>query len=178
MIEYIVRTVTAKLKSQGIKSKTTRLTSDWGEAEKYLDRFLKNSILLGLNQTQQIPEGYGCYLLFSKSQDPKEAASQLEVSGNWIWISSSISSLTISNNEPFSTQAHSELVSQSNLHIGQKVIAFRLYRPLPHLALEFSDGSVLAIHGDTGQFESWVFDTWGSNSVGVYAISGGPIAVG
>lgn len=178
IIENIVQAVVAKFKTQGTAVKVSRLSSDWGAAEKCFDEFLKNSILLGLNEFQGVPEGYGNRLLFSDSQDPKEAKSQLEVGGNWVWISSSISSLILKDDEPFLPQEHSELISKTNLHLGQKVVAVKLWKPLPHIAIEFSDGSVLVIHGDNGQYESWAFDRWGSDAVGVYALPGGPIAVG
>lgn len=182
IIENIVQAVVTKLKaqgsSQGSEIKVSRLSADWSAAEKCFDKFLKNSILLSLNELEGIPKSYGNLLLFANSQNPKEATSQLEVGGKWIWISSSISSVIVKDNEPFAIQEHSELISQTNLHVGQRVVAFRLWEPLPHLALEFSDGSVLVIHGDNGQYESWGFDQWSPDSIGVYALPGGPIAVG
>jgi hypothetical protein len=176
-VENIVQAVVAKFSTQGSKVKVSRLSSDWKAAEKCFDEFLKGSVLLGLNEFDGIPEGYGNLLLFSNSKSPKEIASQLEVGGKWMWISSSISSIVVKDDEIFPTQKRSELITQTNLHIGKTVVAFRIWEPLPHLAIEFSDGSVLVIHGDNEQCESWAFDN-SHPSIGVYALPDGPIAVG
>jgi hypothetical protein len=171
--EKIANAVAARLKSQGHEVKIAQLVEDWDLAEKSFDEFLKGSVLLGLSK---LPDGYGNFLLLSKSQNPKEATAHLEVGGNWIWIRSAVSSLVIKDDEPFPSQDHALLISQVNAHVGQKIVAFKLWKPLPHLALEFSDGSVLAIHGDNGQYESWGFQQ--SGAIGVYTLPGGPIAVG
>ena len=94
-IENIVQSVVAKFSEQGSKPKVSRLSSDWKAAEKCFDEFFKNSIFLGLSEFVGIPEGYGNLLLFSNPKSSKEIASQLEVGGKWIWVSSSISSIIV-----------------------------------------------------------------------------------
>lgn len=175
ILENIVQGVVKKSEAEGREPKVTRLTSDWKLAEKYFSEYLKDLILLGLNDSQN---GSGNLLLFANLQELQKEIAQIEVGGKWIWVASSISSLNISDNHPFPPQEHSALISETDLHIGQRVIAFKLWQPVPHLALAFSDGSVLAIHGDNGQYESWGFDTLYPPSIGVYALPGGPIAVG
>ena len=177
-IENLVQTVVTKFKAQGSKVNVSRLSSDWTAAEECLDEFLINSILLGLNEFDGFPDGYGNLLLFSNSQNPPKAISQLEVGGKWKWINSPISSVVVKDNEVFPIQEHSQLISQSHLHVGTTVVAFKLWKPLPHLAIGFSDGSVLIIHGDNEKYESWAFDKSSPNPIGVYALPGGPIAVG
>ncbi len=174
VLENIIQDVLAKFKSQGIEPKVTRLSSDWKLAEQYFDKFLKGLILIGLSE---LPDGPGNLLLFAAEQDVQKPIAQVEVNGSWIWNISSISSIILDDNQPFPWQDHSALISETNTHIGQKVIAFKLWEPLPHLALEFSDGSALVIHGDNGQYESWGFEK-SPDSAGVYALPGGPIAVG
>ncbi len=176
-VENIVQAVLAKFKTQERKVKAVPLSSDWKSGEKCLDEFLKESVLLGLSEPNGIAGEYGNVLLFSNPRSSEEIASQLEVGGKWIWISSSISSLVVKDDEIFAAQEHSELVKQTSLHIGKTVVAYKIWQPLPHLAIEFSDGSVLAIHGNNEQYESWAFDNL-SPSIGVYALPGGPIAVG
>ena len=175
ILENIAKAVAARFKSQGHKVKVTQLVSDWDLAEKYFDEFLKGSVLLGLSE---LPDGYRNFLLFSKSPNSENTTASLEVGGNWIWGSSEISSLVIKDDEPFPKQDHSALISQVYAHVGQKVVAVKLWKPLPHLAFAFSDGSLFAIHGDNGQYESWGFYQSSPEEVGVYALPGGPIAVG
>jgi hypothetical protein len=175
ILENIVKAVATRLRSQGQDVKVGQLVEDWALAEKYFDEFIKGSTLLGLSE---LPDGFGNYLLFSKSQNSKEATASLEAGGNWIRVNSPISSLAIKNDQPFSKQDHSVLISQVYAHIGKKVVAVKLWRPLPHLALQFSDGSLFAIHGDNGQYESWGFYKSSPEPVGVYTLPGGPIVVG
>ena len=175
IIENVVQAVVAKFKSQGAKVKTKRLSSDWKLAEKCFDEFLKGSILLGLND---LPYGTGNLLLFTWPQNPQKVIAQLAVEGCWIWIDSSISTFTLKDDNPFPKQDHSLLISQTAFHVGQTITAFKLWKLLPHLALEFSDGTILVIHGNNGQHESWGFDKRGSDTIGVYALPGGPISVG
>ena len=174
IVDNIVQAVAAKFRAQGNNVKVTQLTSDWGLAESNFQELLNGSIFLGLNEFQQ---SFGNRMLFAHKADPGEPFANLEVAGTWKWTTLSIESLLVKDDEPFSKQEHSELIAQTQLHMGQNVVAFKLWRPIPHLALEFSDGSVFVIHGNTGEYESWNFET-SRDTIGVYAVSGGPIAVG
>ena len=174
ILENIARAIAARLKPHGHDVKIGRLVEDWNLAEEYLDKFLNGSVLRGLSK---LPDGYGNLLLFSKSQN-QEATASLEIGGKWLWITSTLPSLAIQDDQPFSSQDHSLLISQVNAHIGQKIVAFKLWKPVPHLALEFSNGSALVIHANNGQYESWGFYQSSPDAVGVYALPGGSIAVG
>jgi len=175
IVDDIVKAVFGKLKSKGYEGKISKLTSRWDLAEKYLNEFLVGSYLLGLNK---LPVGYGNLLLFSTDQNPENAHMQLEVGGSWVWTNSPISSINIRDDEPFQQQEHAALLSTSTAHIGNKITGFKIWKPLPHIAIEFSDGSLFAIHCDASPFESWGFRKFGQYSFDIIALPGGPIAVG
>jgi hypothetical protein len=177
-VRDIIRSLADNITSHQKKIKKLNPDSGIALAESVLNKYLLGSTLLGLNKMEEFPEGYGNLLLFSRSDPTDTATMQLEVMGGWIWMDSSIKSLVISNDEVFPHQPLAALISQSHAHVGQKIIGIRLWEGLPHIALEFSDGSVFAIHGDNNIYESWAFDNWGPKSIGVYALPGGPIAVG
>jgi hypothetical protein len=174
VVDDIVKAVSKNLKSQGYEGEISQLTPRWDLAEKYLTEFLIGSYLLGLNKW---PTGYGNLLLFSRDQDYENAHMQLEVGGSWAWINSPISTIIIKDDEPFQRQEHAILISKSNAHVGSQITAFKIWKPLPHIAIEFSDDSLLVIHCDAAPYESWGFRKYSPDSFDIIALPGGPIAV-
>jgi hypothetical protein len=178
MHKNIVKSLSGYLNSRRNKVPKQGSASGIKLAEDVLNKYLLGSTLLGLNKMDEFPEGYGNLLLFSKSDLDEKATMQLEVLGGWIWIDSSLTSFVINDDEKLPLQSISTLLSISNLHVGKKVTGIKLWEALPHIAIEFSDGSLFVIHGDNSIYESWAFDNWEPISIGVYALPGGPIAVG
>ncbi len=173
-VHDLLRLLVARLKLEGIPFTVSGLVSDWDLAEKTLSSRLTGCTLFGLSQ---LPDGPGNFIWFTRAPQSNDWTSSLEVGGGWIWSKLPMASLSIQDDEPFPSQDTSALLAAVNQHIGQRVVSVRLWRSLPHLAIEFSDGSVLRIHGDAGNYESWGFSEGGSQHIGVYALPGGGIAV-
>jgi hypothetical protein len=173
----LAKSLAPKLQADGHKVEVKALVSDWKLALQYLEESLVGLVLIGLSESD-VPKGLGRFLFFAAPQELEKHIASVEVGGNWIWTESSIPDLVLEDDKPFPEQELSVLLSNVNVHIGQKVIAVGLWEPMPHLAVEFSDGSVLVIHGDAGPYESWTFQTWGPGSRGVYALPGSRISVG
>ena len=142
-------------------------------AEQKLRVALAGSRLVGLSEVDGKP---GNLLLFSSTEGLAEVDSELEVNGEWTWSFGSVSSASlpgVPDKEDGSTQ---DLLANCDEHAGALVVNVRLWAGLPHLAIEFSDHSLLVINGHCGSYESWGYTRW-HGGIGIHAMPGGPVAV-
>ena len=151
----------------GLRDSRTRYT------QQKLRTALTGSRLEGLSEIDGKP---GNLLLFSSKDGLGEVDSQLEVNGSWSWSLGAVSSATLPGGHNTADWSTQDLHAKCKEHTGNHVVNVRLWPGFPHLAIEFSDRSLLVINGHCGPYESWGYTKW-HGGIGIYAMPGGPVAV-